>query len=134
MADSTFYVLKSTPPFLAGTKPARNFRGGDIVDVLPMGAWPGDHVHPSHINSKKKWYLIHVIGLDPVLARKYIQPDIIDTGMVDGRGRKILKQKSKRKFKLPLQLLPVLIERQLAKTYEITITKKQLLQFLVRKP
>jgi len=133
LADTTLYILKADPPHLTGIKKARGFVRGDIVSILPMGKWPGDFVHPTHINSKKKWYLIHVLGLDAAKAQKYKTPDYVDTGVLDRDGLPIYRMRAKRKFRIPVDEIPQHIKDELRDTHETTVTKTQLVNFIKNK-
>ena len=85
----------------------RCYRKGDIIVVMPDGhEWGKEERLP-------KFVVIKVPGMSVATAKKYIEPNEIDTGLVDRDGERIIKLVNKRKYNVLIDNIPEAVSNQL---------------------
>ena len=88
----------------------RCYMRGDIVVVMPDGhEWGKEERLP-------KFVVVKIAGMPVETAKKYIEPQVVDSGLVDVRGRAILRMTARRKWKILMDAVPTAAKTALTKS------------------
>lgn len=107
------FLIKARDPIdLPKDEEKRNrcYRRGDIVVVMPDGhEWGKEERLP-------KFVVVKVAGMSVETAQKYIEPRAVDSGLVDVRGRAILRTTARRRWKILVDTVPTAVKTALTKS------------------
>lgn len=83
---------------------------GDIVVVMPDGhEWGKEERLP-------KFVVVKVAGMSVETAKKYMEPQVVDSGLVDVGGKATPRMTSKRKWKILMDDVPTAVKTALMKS------------------
>lgn len=110
-------------------KRSRCYRRGDVVVVMPDGhKWGKDEGLP-------KFVLVKIPGMPAEKARDYISSHYRDTGLLDSKGRPVLKLVTRRKWKVLIDdaNFPTKVRNTLANTGSVTVSWEDVKSYIYDK-